>query len=238
MNRLFFRYAPVLIALALASCQSTESPNQKSAGRAGFLQEAWISPAYKGTPVSSKFSSVYFAPVNTQYITKQGWWQTQTPLKQSSLAADTQKIATQLRDEFIKAASSHPSRKLKVAQAPGPDTLVIELALVELVPSKAFWNAAASAAGFAVPGAGFLSVAGRGSIAIEGRARDGGNNGVIAIFKDRRTDKVAPVNLGQYTWYHGAERNISDWASEFAEFINTAPDHVVQRSRRVSLKPW
>jgi len=238
MNRLLCCCASALITLALASCQSTESPDSKSAERAGFLQEAWISPAYKGTPVSSKFSSVYFAPVNTQYIARQGWWKTQTPLKQGSLAADTQKIAAQLRHEFIKAASTHPSRKLKLALAPGPDTLVVELALVELVPSKAFWNAAASAAGFAVPGAGFLSVAGRGSIAIEGRARDGDDNNVIATFKDRRTDKVAPVNLGQYTWYHGAERNISDWAAEFAEFINTSPDHAVRRSSRLSLKPW
>jgi hypothetical protein len=116
--------------------------------------------------------------------------------------------------------------------------LVVELALVELVPSKAFWNAAASAAGFAIPGAGYLSMAGRGSIAIEGRAKDGGNNATIATFKDRRTDKVAPVNLGQYTWYHGAETNIKDWATEFAELLNTQPDRVIKRSSRVTLKPW
>ena len=89
-----------------------------------------------------------------------------------------------------------------------------------------------------IPGAGLLSAAGAGSIAIEGRLRDGGTNKMIATFKDRRKDKVAPVNIGSYTWYHGAEGNITDWAAEFAELINTPPDHVVKRPSPVTLLPW
>jgi hypothetical protein len=116
--------------------------------------------------------------------------------------------------------------------------LVVELALVELVPSNAYWNAGATAAGFVIPGAGLLSAAGAGSIAIEGRLRDGGTSKIIATFKDRRKDKVAPVNIGSYTWYHGAEGNITDWAAEFAELINTPPNHVVKRPSPVTLMPW
>jgi hypothetical protein len=61
--------------------------------------------------------------------------------------------------------------------------LVLELALVELVPSKAFWNVGAGAAGFIVPGASLLSLAGAGSIAIEVRARDGANQQVIEMLE-------------------------------------------------------
>jgi len=89
-----------------------------------------------------------------------------------------------------------------------------------------------------VRGAGLLSGAGAGSMAIEGRLRDGGSNRIIATFKDRRKDKIAPVNLGSYTWYHGAEGNITDWAAEFAELINTPPGHTVQRPSPVTLMPW
>lgn len=239
----------LLLSTALTGCKLLETKEAPDSGfnpqttatkntRAAFLQEVWISPAYQGTPVGQKFKSVYFAPVNTQYMARQTWWQAQTPLRQSDLAQDTKKIATQLRHEFISAVANHPAHKMKLALTPGPDTLVIELALVELVPSKAFWNAASTAAGFAVPGAGYLSMAGRGSIAIEGRARNGADNSIIATFKDRRTDKVAPVNLGKYTWYHGAGQNISDWAAEFASLLNTAPDQTIQRTGRVTLKPW
>ena len=238
----------ILMAAVLPSCKLLETKEAADSGfthqsnasntRAAFLQESWIAPEYKGSPVSAQFHSVYFAPVNTQYMAEQTWWQQQTPLRQSDLAQDTQKVAANLRHEFMSAVANHPQRKLKLASAHGPGVLVAELALVELVPSKAFWNAAATAAGFAAPGAGYLSMAGRGSIAIEGRARNGGDNAIIATFKDRRTDKVAPVNLGKYTWYHGAETNLKDWAAEFAELLNSSPDQTVKRTSRVTLKPW
>jgi len=205
--------------------------------RAAFLQQAWVADAYRGQPVKDKFSSVYIAPVNTDYMGKQNWWQQQTARK-DDLASDTQALALRMQTQFQQSIANYPDDNLPLASAPGPGVLVIELALVELVPSKAFWNAGATAAGFVVPGAGMLSAAGRGSIAIEGRARDGATNEVIAIFKDRRADKIAPVNLGSYTWYHGAEGNIADWAAEFAELLNTPPTTVVKRPSPVTLKPW
>lgn len=237
-----------LLSISMVSCQMLETrqaadsgfapQDKKSETRAQFLQESWIDSKYQGTPIGKNFNAVYFAPVNTGYMAKQTWWQEQTPLRQKDMSDDVREVAASIRREFSSAVKSHPSRKLALASGPGAGTLVVELALVELVPSKAFWNAASSAAGFVVPGAGVLSTAGRGSIAIEGRVRNGADNSIIATFKDRRTDKVAPVNLSQYTWYHGAETNIRDWAAQFAELLNTSPDHVVQRSSRVTLKPW
>ena len=40
------------------------------------------------------------------------------------------------------------------------------------------------------------------------------------------------------TWYGGAEGNVKDWAAEFAELLNTPPNHVVKRASAVTLKPW
>jgi hypothetical protein len=169
---------------------------------------------------------------------EQGWWQKQTGVRQAELASDTAAFAKRMRSQFRQAITSYPGGSLKSASGPGPGVLVMELALVELVPSNAYWNAGATAAGFVVPGAGMLSAAGAGSIAIEGRFRNGSNNKVIANFKDRRKDKTAQVNIGSYTWYHGAEGNINDWASEFAELLNTPPTHVVKRPSPVTLMPW
>jgi len=206
--------------------------------RAQFLQKAWVAKEYRGKPVKDYFSSVYIAPVNTRYMEKQSWWVKQTNARQGDLANDTRQFAQRMRSQFQQDIANYPGGKIRLASGPGPGVLVLELALVELVPSNAYWNAGATAAGFVVPGAGLLSAAGAGSIAIEGRARDGATNKVIATFKDRRTDKVAPVNLGSYTWYHGAEGNIADWAAEFAELLNTPPSHVVKRPSPVTLKPW
>lgn len=206
--------------------------------RAAFLQQTWVAPEYRGMPIKDKFSAVYIAPINTSYMAKQSWWQQQSGAGKEQLAKDTQVIATKMRSQFNQAIAKYPGGTMKLANGPGPGVLVLELALVELVPSKAYWNAGATAAGFVIPGAGFLSMAGAGSIAMEGRARDGKTQAVIATFKDRRKDKAAPINIGSYTWYHGAETNIADWAAKFAELLNTSPGHVVKRSSAVTLKPW
>lgn len=245
---IFSCLSALLLSTALTGCKLFEAKEAADSGfnpstarvetRADFLQQAWISSAFRGKPVSEQFDAVYFAPVNTRFMAEQGWWKQQTPLRQKELSEDTRAIALRMQQQFKTALATYPNKKIQLASAPGPGVLVIELALVELVPSKAYWNAAATAAGFVVPGAGLLSAAGRGSIAIEGRARDGATKAIIATFKDRRADKMAPVNLGNYMWFHGAEGNISDWAAEFAELLNTAPDHVVKRASAITLKPW
>lgn len=240
-----------LLALALAgltSCQVFDAAPAADSGfnrstakmdtRAAFLQQTWVAKAYHGKPIKDSFTAVYIAPVNTRHMNQQSWWQQQTGARKAELASDTQKFAVRMRNQFNHAIATYPGRTIQLANGPGKGVLVIELALVELVPSNAYWNAGATAAGFVIPGAGLLSAAGAGSIAIEGRARNGGTNEVIATFKDRRKDKVAPVNIGSYTWFHGAEGNIADWASEFAELLNTPPGHVVQRPSPVTLRPW
>lgn len=236
------------LGLAACSCQFFDAAPAADSGfnpstaptktRAAFVQQAWVDKAYRGKPVKDHFSSVYVAAVDTRHMAEQSWWQQQTGARKSQLADDTRKLAERMRRQFQGAVSRYPGDNIPLARRPGPGVLVIELALVELVPSNAYWNAGATAAGFVVPGAGLLSAAGAGSIAIEGRLRDGGSNRIIATFKDRRKDKVAPVNLGSYTWYHGAEGNIEDWAAEFAELINTPPSHTVQRPSPVTLMPW
>jgi hypothetical protein len=237
-----------LLLGGLTSCQLFDAAPAADSGfnhstattqtRASFLQQTWVARDYRGKPINEHFSSVYIAPVNTRYMEKQTWWQQQTGVRKAELAKDTEDFAQRMRNQFNQKIANYPGRKIQLANSPGPGVLVIELALVELVPSNAYWNAGATAAGFVVPGAGLLSAAGAGSIAIEGRAKDGTTNRVIATFKDRRKDKVAPVNIGSYTWYHGAEGNIADWAAEFAELLNTPPDHVVKRPSPVTLMPW
>ena len=237
-----------IAAAGLSSCSMFDAKPAADSGfnrstapmntRAEFLQQTWVAKDFHGKPIKQRFSSVYIAPVNTRHMARQTWWQQQTGVRKAELASDTQAFAQRMQNQFNQALSNYPGDHLPVANSPGKGVLVIELALVELVPSNAYWNAGATAAGFVVPGAGLLSAAGAGSIAIEGRARDGGSNRVIATFKDRRKDKIAPVNIGSYTWYHGAEGNIHDWAAEFAELLNTPPEHVVKRPSPVTLKPW
>jgi len=238
----------VLTLVGLTSCQMFDAKPAADSGfnrptdpvhtRAHFLQHAWVAKIYLNKPVQDCFSAVYIAPVSTSYLFEQSWWQQRTNARQAELAKDTEQIAQRMRERFQQDIANFPGGHLHIASGPAPGVLVLELALVELVPSNAYWNAATTAAGLVVPGIGLLSAAGVGSIAIEGRARDGATHQIIATFRDRRADKIAPVNFGSYSWYHGAEGNIVDWAEEFAELLNTPPSHIVKRHSPVTLKPW
>lgn len=226
----------VISSLAmLGACASLNGPKGNNSSRAQFLDEVWVSPELRGKAVSELYSNVYFAPVSTGRLSQQGWWAAQSSIKQSQLQADARKLARHMNQSLVMAARNDPGRRLTVVGQPGADTLIVEMAISELVPAKAYWNAAATTAGFVIPGAGLLGAAGSGSIAIEGRLRDGNTGRVIATFKDRMKDKMAMVNIDSYTWYGGSEKNLDELAAKTARVLNAKRGEVVTQSSPITL---
>jgi hypothetical protein len=216
----------------LTSCASSGG-----GGRGDFLEKTSATPEFQKTDVQQKYTSIYVAPVDTSRLAKQDWWQNQNSRTQSGvLQKDARKLGKQLEASLKREILAYPGNRLTIASRPGPKTLTIETAITELVPSKAYWNAGATAAGFVVPGAGLLSAAGSGSIAVAGRARD--SSGTVATFSDRRSDPLSPINLRSYQWYGGAEENIEIWAKKGAEFLHAPPGSTVKRTASVTLDPF
>ncbi|MEK7952420.1 DUF3313 family protein [Luteolibacter soli] len=217
----------------LASCGSSGG---NSSGRGAFLDKTTATPEFQRTDVQQRYSSVYVAPVDISRLAKQDWWQNQNArMKSDVLAKDARKLGKKLEDSLKREILAYPGNRLSIASHPGPKTLTIETAITELVPSKAYWNAGATAAGFVVPGAGLLSAAGSGSIAVAGRAKD--SNGTVATFSDRRSDPLSPINMRGYQWYGGAEKNIEIWAKKGSEFLHAPPGSTVKRASSVTLNP-
>lgn len=219
----------------LAACVPMGEPSARNPTKAQFLDEVWVQPAYRGKSVSEQFSKVYFAPVITANLNRQGWWTSQSAITQRQLESDARKLAANFRQSLINAARSTLGRRLDVVNQPGPDTLTIETAITHLVPAKAYWNSAATAAGFVIPGAGLLSAAGAGSITVEGRLTDGNNGAKIATFRDRMKDKMAVVNINSYKWYGGSEANLQETAVNIASAINAPPGKIINRPSPVTL---
>lgn len=218
----------------LASCANNTNPN---GGRGAFMQKTWATKEFQQTDVQKKYSSVYIAPVNTSKLSKQDWWSSQNARTQSEvLAKDAQKLGRQLRTSLEREIRAYPGNRLSIASSPGPNTLTIETAITELVPSKAYWNAGATAAGFVVPGAGLLSAAGAGKISIGGRLSD--SSGTQATFSDTRTDDMSPINMRGYSWYGGSERNIETWAKQGAAFLHAPPGSEIKRASSITLNPF
>lgn len=218
-------------AALLASCASSGD-----AGRGAFLEKTWATPEFQKTDVQQKYTAVHIATVDTSSLARQDWWKSQNSRVQSGvLQRDARKLARQLEASLAREIRAYPGNRLAIASRPGPKTLTIEMAITELVPSKAYWNMGATAAGFVVPGAGLLSAAGSGSIAVSGRLRD--SQGTVATFSDRRSDPLSPVNLRSYEWYGGAEANIETWAKQGAQFLNAPPGSTIERASSMKLNP-
>jgi len=217
----------------LASCANSGA----SSGRGAFLDKTSATPEFQKTDVQQKYSSVYVAPVDTSRLASQDWWQNQNArMKSDVLAKDARNLGNKLQASLKREILAYPGNKLTIASGPGPKTLTIQMAITELVPSKAYWNAGATAAGFVIPGAGLLSAAGSGHIAIAGQAKD--STGKVASFSDRRSDPLSPINMRSYQWYGGAEENIEIWAKKGAEFLHSKPGSTVKRASAVTLNPF
>jgi hypothetical protein len=220
---------------ALSACSPMGERSARNPTGAQFLDQVYVAPEYRGKPVSQEFSKVYFAPVSVGNLSRQGWWKSQSAVTQRQLESDARKLAKNFRQAMANAAHGVSGRQLTVVKEPGPDTMIIETAITELVPAKAYWNAAATAAGFVVPGAGLLSAAGSGSITIEGRVRDGGNGKLVASFRDTMKDKMAVVNVNSFTWYGGSEANLNETAANIAHVINAKPGTIISQPSPITL---
>lgn len=220
---------------ALSACSPMGERSARNPTGAQFLDQVYVAPEYRGKTASQQFSKVYFAPVAIGNLSRQGWWTSQSAVTQRQLESDARKLAAHFRRSLVKAARNDAGRRLTVVNQPGPDTMIIEAAITELIPAKAYWNAAATTAGFVIPGAGLLSAAGSGSITIEGRVRDGNNGKLVANFRDRMKDKMAVVNIDSYTWFGGSEANLDETAVNIARVINAKPGVIVSQPSAITL---
>lgn len=174
------------------------------------------------------FKEVYVAPVHTEYIHQQSWWE---KANFSGNREEAVKEAADYLQSSVKTAfREDPKHKLMVVDKPGPDTMVMELALTELVPTKAWLNVA----GYA----GVMMALDHGTVAMEGKIRKGADKKVIGMFADREKGKAALVSAADLTWSSHAHHIMDDWSEQFVEIMNTKEGVQVSSASTVTLKPW
>ena len=109
----------------------------------------WLAdPPSQIRELAAHYRKVMVAPVNLDYLGQgepESW---KKNLTGPADREDAEKIANDLRDRLVGAIKKDPNLGLQVVDAPGPDTFIIEPALVELRPTQAVLNAAETAAGF------------------------------------------------------------------------------------------
>jgi len=78
----------------------------------------------------------------------------------------------------------------------------------------------------------------KGSVAIEGRIRDGASGEVVGMWADREKGKFGPINLRRATWYGEINKIVEEWAEQWVKVANAEPGEKVKDTRTFTLAPW
>jgi hypothetical protein len=239
----------VLVAMVLTGCKATPAPES------GFLEDSGKLSSNPNLPFAKgywnrevnqrKFREIYVAPVNTRYVLAQNIWEgaNAAQVKQEDIRKAMDEMGAYMRESFRKAAAADPQRRFVVVDRPGPNTIVLEMAIVQLVPSKAALNAL----GFVswIPTAVMVAGStvtesqdqGKGVIAIEARLRDGGTSEVVGMFADREHPPTALVDLKSVSWWQPCRAVIDTWASQFINVANN-PGRKISDAKAFELLVW
>jgi len=202
------------------------------------FHKVWFSPKWN----DRSYRSLVVRPVNTDFVKQSGWW-AKANLKggNEKMSEDLDNLAVYTREEFSKAFRNDKNKRFAVVDAPRADSLVLELALVDVIPNKASLGALGLAATVVAAPVGAAIAAketAKGSVAIEGRFRDAQTGEVVAMWADREAGKFGPINLRRATWYGEAHKVIEEWAKQWVQIANAEPGEKVKDTRTFTLMPW
>ncbi len=234
-----------LVLLAATGCKSMKAKPSEGAGFVPMsqmssredlpFQKVWV----KSGVDWKKYTKLYVAKVNTSYLMNANWWQ--QSVRSADMQKDVAEVAAYMHDMFQKAFREDANNRFTIVDTPTPDSLTLELALTELVPSHVVMEALSLVApygsGVAVQAAAKESDA-KCTVAFEAKILASADKQVLAMAADREQGKFAPINLNALTWYGEAHVIIDEWAGQFVQIANRRPGEVVEDSSPFTLSPW
>lgn len=215
----------------------------------GF-QKVWTTPDREVLAQSLTKKKLYIAPVTLAYLRPVKKTLASQELSWGGVHRQEQEIAHRLRQEFAAAFQRSPRPLYQLTLQPGPDTLVLQLALTELSPTSPKGNAVMTLMKVAVSpvvalGKFFTS----GNMAIEGKmlvpmtptkkARGAGaSTSYRAFFQfaDNESDKLTFLNARDFSPYGHAVHTMQEWATHFEEMTRTPRGSRVKDSSAVTLR--
>jgi hypothetical protein len=230
-----------LLFAGAAGCQTEPEqpsgfiPNPEKMQKYDLLpfQKAWKSKDF----VSSKYNAIMVLPVFTQDQVDKSW------MEESNVRTWMDKESQDVKDfaEYTAAAFRNAvkqSKNYQLTDKPGPQTLILELALVKIVPEKPVLGAAKNLATPIASSFNLIALAVapvraaaesasdsplQASVAIEGRIRDSVSKKIVATFADREKQVAAIVNLQDFTAYGNLRQIVDMWANEFLQILDKHP---------------
>lgn len=223
----------------VVGCRAAPAPNS------GFLRHpelmahnrrlpfdrSWTSPDFN--PWS--YNRILVAPIDLSHLMPLDWWEA---LNEFYLDPYHDQIRRNLdrftRHEFQVVVDGDPRQHFVIVHQPQPGTLILELSLIQIVPSKAILNMLtlpfyeANLVEFIAPIIADSEDAGQGVIAIEGRLRDAETGKVMFMFADRQRPPFSVFNLQSFLWLTPERAIIRFWAHALIDMLDAPPTTRIQ----------
>jgi hypothetical protein len=235
--------AGVLMAAMLGGCKAKPAPSVGFADPTDLKKDPnipfdkfWRKPAVDW----NSYNKIYFADVNTSYMLKMTDWQQGD--RKGDIEKDVQKLAVYTRNSLMKAFREDKMHRFEVIDTPthDPHTLVLEMALIEVVPSKVLLNILGYAPFYVGTAITVVRTIGNdeSTAAFESRTRDAATGEILFLAADREAQQYAPIDLRGLTWYSDAEGIIDEWSKQFVQIADTKPGVKIKDAPTFRLLPW
>lgn len=235
----------ILCLLALPACSSTnrllkakpaklspffEQPEQVVDSRKQLpFHKIWMTADKDLEAVVVKKTKLFVAPVSLEHLRPVKKPLVRKEIDWGSIDRRESEMALKLRNEFGKAYLRSATPRYQIVQQPGPDTLTLELAIVELNPTSPKGNAVKTALKFVVgPVASLGGYFTKGNMAIEGKVRDSKSGKLFFQFADNEADKMTFYSVRDFKPYGHATYAMRKWAEQFELMTRTQPGQSIK----------
>lgn len=201
----------------------------------------WRNPSVAAWAEARNRWTLHVAPVCLDYLRPIGRRLSRLEARNADRQAEAAQLAAYTRQEFERAFRESPRPRQEVVAAPRPDSLIVELALVELDPNPISGGVTRRAINLlAVPGAEILvGTPLKGRIAVEGRLYDPVRKQVLLEFSDAEQNRSALIlSLHDFNRYSHARKVVREWARQFEAVVRQPPGAEVKDSSAFMLSIW
>jgi len=260
--KILFNAFLLFITLFFISCKAVEAPS------AGFIKNPEVMYKDPMLPFHKvwfykylnllNYNRIIIKPIKLRYLNESGDIERlNARYYMGYTKKDEDYVVKYMREEFIRKFKAVPNNRFKVVNNRGYGTLVLEMAIVELVPTKAELNAAGDAFVFVPIGpiplsilitlitlpiktvlGGVFESGFKSHIAFEGVVRDSMTNKIILAYADREAEKASLVNVKDYTYFAHVRSIISEWALQTVKMLNRTNNDKIEDSSAFVFQPW
>ena len=191
--------------------------------------------------LKNTYTQLIIAPIKTEVVEKRIFEDKSLTLFREDRLEELNETARYFQELLKSSFKGYPNHPMKIIEELPNDkspTLRLEVAIVELEPTKAALNVLSTIAGFFVPGSGITRPFSNGSVAFEGILRDARTNEIFVEFKDRESDKTSLFSIKDFEAYAHQRQIIEEWSGELAALGATADGVKIEGPDPVSFNPF